>query len=299
MKVLSIFTPTYNRAHTISRTYESLCRQTCDDFEWLIIDDGSTDETKEVVSKWINDNIIPIRYIYKENGGLYTGYNTAYANIDTELCVCIDSDDFMPDDAVEKIINKWASRDNDMDYCGIVGLDFNVVNKQPIGGYFRESLPSPYYADFGHTGDTKHVMRTDLMKTVSPMQGFPGEKYFNPFYMVCQILDKYPILVENSNLCWVEYQIGGDSMSQGIYKQYIRSPRSFAKYRILKMQLKHGNSWKLKYRNCGHYISSCIFSKDKDWFQNTPLKMMTVLAIPLGICINILIRIKNRKNSKS
>ena len=87
MKTLTIFTPTYNRAHTLKRTYESLCRQTCNDFEWLIIDDGSTDNTKGLVNTWIADNVLSIRYIYQENGGLYTGYNTAYANITTELCV--------------------------------------------------------------------------------------------------------------------------------------------------------------------------------------------------------------------
>ena len=79
MKTLTVFTPAYNRAHTIGRTYESLLRQTCKDFEWLVIDDGSTDNTRELVEGWIKESIIPIRYIYKENGGLYTGYNTANA----------------------------------------------------------------------------------------------------------------------------------------------------------------------------------------------------------------------------
>ena len=98
---IAIFTPTYNRAHTLGRTYQSLCNQTCKDFEWLIIDDGSTDDTAQLAKSWAKGQIISIRYIYKENGGLYTGYNTAYANIDSELCVCIDSDDYMPNDAVE------------------------------------------------------------------------------------------------------------------------------------------------------------------------------------------------------
>lgn len=321
MKTLTIFTPTFNRVHTIIRTYESLCRQTCHDFEWLIIDDGSIDGTRnwveglgdKVLSKgqkfdWRgrtldaeDDNHFMIElpqfeltYIYKPNGGLYTGYNVAYSIINTDLCVCVDSDDFMPDDAVEKIILKWKSRDSKKNYCGIVGLDYNVVDKKPIGGFFKNNFVSDFYADFGHTGDTKLVMRTDLMKTVSPMVGFPGEKDFNPFYMISQVTDEYPILVENSNLCWVEYQIGADSMSQGIFKQYVRSPKSFAKYRILKMKLRHGNSLALKYRNCGHYLSSCLISRDKDWLRNSPLKFLTILAIPLGVIIYSYIKYKNR-----
>ena len=103
MTTLTVFTPTYNRAHTLPRLYNSLCNQTCRDFEWLVIDDGSTDDSKDLVLRWKKEAVIPIQYIYKENGGLYTGYNTAYLNIETELNVCIDSDDAMPKDAVEKI----------------------------------------------------------------------------------------------------------------------------------------------------------------------------------------------------
>ena len=132
---LTVFTPTFNRAHTLCRTYQSLCRQTCMDFNWLIIDDGSTDDTRELVSDWINVEKIKIKYVYKENGGLHTGYNKAIDVIDTELCVCIDSDDWMPDDAVEKILSFWDKNKRD-DVAGIMGLDFYADGK-PIGGYSR------------------------------------------------------------------------------------------------------------------------------------------------------------------
>ena len=82
-----------------------LIRQTCKDFIWLIIDDGSTDNTKELVDSWIKENKIEIRYHWQENQGMHGAHNTAYELIDTELNVCIDSDDYMPDDAVEKIIS--------------------------------------------------------------------------------------------------------------------------------------------------------------------------------------------------
>ena len=108
MQTLTVFTPAYNRAHTIGRTYKSLCSQKCKDFVWLIVDDGSTDNTAELVKDWISkDNGFEIQYIYKENGGMHTAHNVAYRNIHTELNTCIDSDDALSENAVEKIINKW------------------------------------------------------------------------------------------------------------------------------------------------------------------------------------------------
>ena len=102
------FTPAYNRAHTLPRTYESLCSQNCKDFCWLIIDDGSIDNTAQLVKGWMEkDNGFKIQYIYKENGGMHTAHNMAYENITTELNVCVDSDDCMAEDGVAKILKKW------------------------------------------------------------------------------------------------------------------------------------------------------------------------------------------------
>lgn len=320
MKTLTVFTPTYNRKHTLSRTYESLCRQTSFDFEWLVIDDGSSDGTREWIESlgekivcegarfdWmgrqmdgvdgnhfvIRTPLMSITYICKPNGGLYTGYNVAYASIETELCVCVDSDDYMPDDAVEKIVACWKSRSMEKEYCGVLGLDFNVVDGKPIGGFFPEGLDECNEMELHHPGDTKEVMRTDLMKRVAPMEGFEGEKNFNPWYMVMQVLDKYPMLVINDNLCWVEYQIGKDSMSQGIWRQYLNSPKSFAKHRIMSMTLKH-TTFANKLRLCAHYVSSCMIAKDKDWLRKSPLKLLTILMAPVGVILTMVIYYKNR-----
>lgn len=324
MKTLTVFTPTYNRKHTLSRTYESLCNQISSDFDWLIIDDGSNDGTREWVeslgSKTVESGLrfdwmgrkdtsddenhfviqatnVCIEYIYKPNGGLYTGYNVAYQIIQTELCVCIDSDDYMPDDAVELIVNKWRDLSDieKKEYCGIVGLDFDVRTKKPIGGYFEKVQESVWAMEMRHVGDVKYALRTELMRQVAPQIGFEGERDFNPHYMQVLVQDMLPVIILNENLCWVEYQIGGDSMSQGIWKQYVRSPRSYAKYRINQMTLTHGNSLKNKFRLCMHYVSSCILSKDKDWLKNTPLKGMTLFAAPFGVLLTAVIKYKNRK----
>lgn len=292
---LTIFTPTYNRAHTIERTYHSLCRQSCKEFDWLIIDDGSTDNTASIVKAWVAENNIPIRYVYKENGGLYTGYNVAYSLIESELCVCVDSDDYMPDDAVEKIYRCWIERGGEQ-YAGLIGLDFHL-DGTPIGGYFPTGLDNVWFMDLYikklHLGDVKPVLRTDLMKTVAPMVGFEGEKNFNPAYMMMQVCDRYPILLLNENLCFVDYQTGLDSMSAGIWKQYRNSPHSFQKQRILELQLVH-NSWKNRIRVAIHYVASSLIAHDKGWLRKSPKKWITLLVSPMGLVLYLLILYKSR-----
>lgn len=176
---ITVFTPTYNRARTLPRTYASLLRQDCKDFVWLIVDDGSSDETRMLVEKWQQeDNGFEIQYIYKENGGMHTAHNTAYENMDTELNICIDSDDCLADSAIGKILLLWEKVKN-KGYAGIIGLDAdmkgNLIGKGFPKGVTETTL-SGYYAS-GGKGDKKLVYRTDIIKKYPPYPVFPGEKY--------------------------------------------------------------------------------------------------------------------------
>ena len=284
MKTLTVFTPTYNRAHTLGRLYKSLCDQTDKDFEWLVIDDGSTDNTASLIQSFIEENKIPIRYIYKDNGGLYTGYNTAYSVIETELNVCIDSDDAMPANAVEIILNTWKEKGAGR-FAGIIGLDCHMDSGEPIGGAFPEDYKECYLLDLYtkriHRGDTNQVMRTDLLKQVAPLEGFPGEKNFNPIYMLLQVCDDYPLLVVNLPLCLVEYQ-KDDSMSSKIYRQYCDSPRSFARMRELEMTLKR-NTTLNRFRSAIHYVAECSLAHDFDRLIKAPQRTRILLALPFGL----------------
>lgn len=293
MKTLTVFTPTYNRAHTLGRLYQSLCEQTNKDFEWLVIDDGSTDSTASLIQSFIEENKILVRYIYKDNGGLYTGYNTAYANIETELNVCVDSDDAMPANAVEIILRTWKEKGNES-FAGILGQDCHMASGAPIGGAFPEDMKACYLLDLYtkriHRGDTKQVMRTDLMKRVSPLEGFPGEKNFNPIYMLLLVCDDYPLIVVNQPLCLVEYQ-QEDSMSRLIVKQYLDSPRSFAKLRKLEMVLKRSTPPN-RFRSAIHYVAECVISREKKWIATSPRKGLTALAAFPGLLLYFYIQIR-------
>lgn len=290
--LLTVFTPAYNRAYSLHLCYESLCRQTNKNFIWLVVDDGSTDNTKELVEQWrTKDNGFEIRYVYKENGGMHTAHNKAYELCDTELNTCIDSDDYMPDDAVEKILSFWEKYGSDK-YAGIIGLDATFDN-QVIGKEFPKDLKTTtllgYYAD-GGVGDKKLVYRTDLMKKYPPYPEFEGEKYVGLSYK-CMLCDQeYELLVLNEILCNVEYQLDGSSTN--MFRQYLRNPKGFAFFRKAAMQ--YQPKLKRRFIECVHYVSSSILAKNKKFLKESPKKGMTILAIPFGIVLTYYIKSKSK-----
>lgn len=281
MATLTIFTPAYNRAHTLGRTYESLKNQNCKDFLWLIVDDGSKDNTAELVKGWQSrDNGFEIRYIYKENGGMHTAHNTAYAHIDTELNTCIDSDDALADGAVEAILKKWAEV-KDQGYAGIIALDADMTTHQVIGAGFPEGMQETtltgYYAA-GGSGDKKLIYRTDVVKQYPPYPVFEGERYVALAYLYRQIDQQYSLAVLPKVVCDVEYQ--SDGHGAGMWKEYLRSPRGFAAWRKLCMQ--YPESKKRLIVDCIHYCSSSILSGNKHYVSESPRKVLTVLCTPAG-----------------
>lgn len=294
-KTLTIFTPAYNRAHTIDRTYQSLIRQTCKDFLWLIVDDGSTDGTKKLVEGWIRENKIPISYIYQENQGMHGAHNTAYKNITTELNTCIDSDDWMPDDAVEKIINAWKEHSHEK-YAGIIGLDQTADGKL-IGTNFPENLKETTLQGFyeaGGQGDKKLVYRTDIIKQYPEYPLFKGERYVGLAYKYMLIDKDWKLITLNEPLVTVEYQLEGSSFS--MYRQYWNNPKGFAFFR--KTEMICTKSLKRQFIVCAHYVSSSIISKNWGFIKESPKKMMTIIATPLGLGLYLFIWRKVKKNKK-
>lgn len=293
MPTLTVFTPAYNRAYSIVDTYKSLCRQTCKDFIWLVIDDGSTDNTADVVKEFQNkDNGFEIRYIYKENGGMHTAHNTAYENIDTELNVCIDSDDFMTDNAVELIINCWRKSGSD-EYAGIIALDIDSENKQVIGTRLpddRYSISTTDFYEQGGLGDKKFIYRTDVINSVPQYPVFKGEKYVSLGYKYTLIAQKYEMIILNEPVCVVEYRNDGSSMN--MLRQYKKNPNGFAFIR--KVHMKYNKSAKRNFIENIHYVSSSIFIKNRSFIKESPMKAMTIAAVPFGIALNLYIRFKTR-----
>ncbi len=295
MKTITVFTPTYNRAYCLHKCYNSLVKQPSQDFLWLIIDDGSTDNTKTLVETWIKEKKIEIQYHYQENQGMHGGHNSAYKLIETTLNVCIDSDDYMGDNAIEKILAGWELIKGKEEYAGLVGLDADF-NGKIIGTKIPDNIEKTtlydLYNKYNVKGDKKLVYRTEVVKKYPAYPIFEEER-FVPLGYLYQLIDQdYKLLPINEVFCNVEYMTDGSSMN--MLKQYRRHPKGFAFSRKSRMKL--AKNFKDKFKNAIHYVSSSIFIKNIRFIRHSPKKLTTILAIPFGILLNIYIRIKTKNN---
>lgn len=290
MKTLTIFTPAFNRAHLLPRLYESLCNQTCQDFDWLVVDDGSSDNTKALVASWIAENKIPITYIYQENQGMHGAHNTAYRNIKATLNTCIDSDDYMPLNGVALILSKWETIDQKK-YAGIIGLDA-LESGAILGSKFTTEFTTleDFYIN-GGTGDKKLVYRTDVITSYPEYPIFEGERYVGLGTKYLFVDKDYEMATLNEVLVIVDYQPTGSSNT--MFYQYMKYPKGFIYNRITTMRF--SKSTKRKFIEAIHYISSCIILKRSNFLKDSPEKLLTLLAVPFGIALYLLIRFKTRK----
>lgn len=290
MKTITVFTPTFNRAYLLPRLYKSLCAQTSKDFIWLIIDDGSSDNTKELVDQWIIENLIEIQYHFKENGGMHTGHNVAYSLINTELNVCIDSDDRMPEDAIQKIIKCWNHKGAEH-FAGILGLDIYQDGTLVSNKKFPPIEAGKYYelkAKYGLVGDIKFVYRTDVIRKYPEYPVFEGEKFTPLGYKYLLIDQEYDMLFLNEPLCIVEYM--EDGSTKNIIRQYFKNPQGFIHER--KVRMKYAYSFKERFTNCMHYVSSCLIVGKKNILQDSTNKPLTLLALPFGVLLHIYLKSK-------
>ena len=145
LPTLTVFTPTYNRADKLKRVYESLKRQTDKDFCWLIVDDGSADDTVGAVASMKEEKIVDITMIHRENGGKMRAHNTGVTACDTELFLCLDSDDWLTDTAVRDILDAWQDIRGRDEYAGIIaykGEKMAAAAAEAGGGRMSENCDS-------------------------------------------------------------------------------------------------------------------------------------------------------------
>lgn len=230
---LTVFTPTYNRAYILEQLYRSLQRQSCQGFEWLIVDDGSTDDTEVLVQGWIaQDNAFPIRYYRQENGGKHRAINAGVKLAQGELFYIVDSDDWLPPDGIQRTI-RWAGTlpdDGKERFCGVCGLKaYSMV--EVVGTTFSGDWIDCTCLDRdanGISGDKAEAFFTDIMRKY-PFPEFEGENFITEAVVWDRMAaDGYVLRFFNEIIYLCEYR--GDGLTKQGLSIFLRNPRGYGLY---------------------------------------------------------------------
>jgi len=240
---VTVFTPTYNRAYILGQLYRSLQRQTCTDFEWLIVDDGSADDTKSLVASWQGEeNPFPIRYIYQENGGKCRAINRGLKEADGRLFFTVDSDDYLTDDAIEKVIAWDKELPPDGHFCGYVGNRGTTPTQTPNrlfpGGYLDGTALDRYdQVD----GERAFVFYTEIHRKYLYPE-FPGEKFLTEAVTWDLMAhDGYKMRFYN-DIIWI-WEYKDDGLTRAGYRVFLENPQGTGLFFRQKAEFLHYSLW--------------------------------------------------------
>lgn len=230
----TIFTPTFNRKKFLPLIYQSLLDQQRTDFEWLIVDDGSTDGTDEVVQELMSRGEMVIRYFVKENGGKHTAINVGVAMANYELFIIIDSDDVFAKGALEAIAKQWVQvKDNNL-ICGIVGLS-SFTDGKIVGTRFLEENWDVYFSDiyykYNLTGDKSVAFKTSVLKQF-PFPEKQDIRFVFEAVVWHEMAKTYKVRCINTVTQIVEYQTQG--LSDSSYKKWYLQAMAYSYYHLIK-----------------------------------------------------------------
>lgn len=223
--MITVLTPTFNRGRRLQSLWDSLQKQTVKDFEWLVVDDGSTDGTKDLITQLQEKSDFPIRYIYKNNGGKHTALNVGIQTICSELIFIVDSDDCVTDDAVESILKihkKYRSQNNICGYAFLRAFPDGKVN----GKKFDVDEKIGSYIDVRVNGDDTGADKAEVFKTHClkefPFPEYPNEKFLGEDLVWVRMARKYEMVHINKAIYVGNYL--EDGLTNNRRKHNIASP---------------------------------------------------------------------------
>ncbi|WHY86071.1 glycosyltransferase family 2 protein [Neobacillus novalis] len=288
---ITIFTPTYNRRNILKNCYKSLCNQTNKNFIWLIVDDGSKDNTEELVENWIREKKVEIKYIKQKNSGKHVAHNTAVNFCGTDIFVCVDSDDYLTKDAVEVIYENWDKVESDSQLSGIIALKSYSTGKL-VGTRMPENINIcslfDLYSKHKFKGDTMLIYKTSILKNyLFPV--FKDEKFVTEAVIYDQIDQSFKMLLLDRVLYICEYL--EDGYSKNLKNVHRANPKAYIYF--LNQRIKFAKSTKEKYIAISYYLAGNWIIRNKNIIKNSDQKILYTLAIPKATIIFIKPLIKN------
>ena len=284
MASLTIITPTYNRAHTLPKVYDSLKGQTSRDFIWMLVDDGSSDDTEPMVRNWIDASELKIVYLKKKNGGKASALNQAIDNLSTKYAVCLDSDDTFYSNAVKLAISQLNKIADDDSYCGILALrnnpDGSVMGKNGIPQDYKDITAEDVFLGLHLRTELICFYKTSHLKQYR-FPEFSGEKFVSPAWMQYEITQKYKYRTSWDKFCQCEYI--EDGLTRNKRKVLVKNPRGYTCVKRYSFDL--APSVRLRIKHGIMYDCGCIIGKDKDWLRNVKHKVWAVVLWPAGMFV--------------
>lgn len=283
-KTLTIFTPTYNRGYIIGNLYQSLLAQTNSDFCWMIVDDGSTDNTRLLVDKFISEGRLEITYIWQENGGKQRAHNTGVNHCQSELFFCVDSDDTLVPTAVEDVLELWSRRRDEPSIAGIIAMR-GRNQTEPMGTWFPEKLETTTIWNLNyklhHRGDTALIYRTDILREF-PYVVAPDEKFIGEGYVYHKIDQHYQLAVLHKIIWICEYLPDG-------YTAHVRqitreNPKGYM--RLKRDYIDYADTFLLKVKESALYLVGAHFA-NCFWraYRELPNRLSATFAVPLALAL--------------
>lgn len=294
---ITIFTPTYNRAYILENLYQSLLRQTRSDFEWLIIDDGSTDHTEELVKKWIDTTKkFTIRYCKTPNGGKPRAINKAVQLVGTPYLMIVDSDDYLTDDAIEFLIMTIEEIQTSKKLFGIGVLRGNTPEK-PLGTpHFSTNAyidaTNLERAKYGLNFDCNELYRVEVLKKF-PFKVWEGE-LFSPEEIVLNEIALHGYKIRWYNKVGVISEYLNDGLTVNAFSLIQKNPMGYAM--LFNHQLKYKKTFKEKWVSAYLLVCYTIIGKNSTYLFKSNNWTMTVLAFPLGVLVAMRRIIQFRKH---
>lgn len=298
--MITIFTPTYNRAHTIGLLYQSLLKQDRFDFEWLIINDGSKDETDIIINNWLKEkNPFPIRYYNIENGGKQRAINKALDLANGEYFFIVDSDDYLLPNAISFIYKAFNSLPKEETFIGISGIR-GGENRKPLTRI--PNIPSIGYVDLSNIERKKYGLQADMAEVFYTEKikkyKFPvwkGEK-FTPEAVVWDqmALDGYKLRWFDQVIYICEYL--PDGLTNSTWRLLKNNPMGYAM--LFNTQLQYAEGLKSRINLILQFISCCCLAKEYNYIKKCNVKILPYILFPMGWLLSVRRRIQINKSCK-
>lgn len=281
-KTLTVFTPTYNRGYKIKDLYDSLVAQTCDDFTWLVVDDGSTDDTRSLIEGWRAEGKVDIEYIWQENGGKQRAYNTGVQRCDGELFFTIDSDDLLVPDAVEAVLARWAEVRDDPGIVGVLamqGIDADTPMHDPLPHDLRRTTVWGLWYHRGCKGDVALIYRTDVLRR-HPFVVEPNEKFIGETYVYFQMDDEGDLAVLDKVL-WIAAYLP-DGYTRNVRRVARENPVGYMRLKWMYIERARADGlWRLEFESTILYLVAAHFAgRFGEGFRRVPNRLFALIAVP-------------------